>query len=238
MALASEVPSALFQVEFFDLPDSSTLDVYWRAVGAALIHKRTQYRLKRVFDVVAATVLLVAMSPLMLVVAALIKLTSPGPVLFRQQRLMKDGIEFTLFKFRTMVDGADAMLDKVFHLNEANGPLFKARQDPRITKFGRFLRSTFLDELPQLVNVLRGEMSLVGPRPILAREVSDLPGRVVFRFAVPQGVTGPWQTHGHHKLTFDQQLAIERGYIEQWSISKDILILVQTIRLVIRGLGT
>jgi lipopolysaccharide/colanic/teichoic acid biosynthesis glycosyltransferase len=173
----------------------------------------------------------------MLVIALAIKFTSRGPILFRQQRLMKDGAEFTLLKFRTMVDGADGMLDKVFHLNQANGPLFKVQLDPRVTKVGRVLRKTFLDELPQLINVVRGEMSLVGPRPILRREVSELPGRVVFRFAVPQGITGPWQTHGHHKLTFDQQLAVERSYIETWSLAKDLVILLRTCRLVLFGLG-
>jgi len=178
------------------------------------------------------------LSPLMLLIALVVKLTSRGPVLFRQQRLMQDGVEFTLLKFRTMVDGADAMLDKVFVLNEAKGPLFKVRRDPRVTRVGRFLRKSFLDELPQLINVVRGEMSLVGPRPILAREVSDLPGRVVFRFAVPQGITGPWQTHGHHKLTFDEQLAIERSYIQGWSLLKDLVIVVQTLRLVLLRRGT
>ena len=180
-----------------------------------------------------AGLLLLVLSPLMLLIALAIKVTSRGPILFRQQRLMRDGVEFTLVKFRTMVDGADGMLDKVFYLNEAKGPLFKVRKDPRVTRLGRVLRRTFLDELPQLINVVRGEMSLVGPRPVLAREVSDLPGRVVFRFAVPQGVTGPWQTHGHHKLTFDEQLAIERTYIERWSLHGDLLILIQTVGLVL-----
>jgi lipopolysaccharide/colanic/teichoic acid biosynthesis glycosyltransferase len=190
-----------------------------------------------VFDLVAASLLLLVLSPLMLLIALAIKVSSNGPILFRQQRLMKDGVEFTLLKFRTMVDGADGMLDKVFYLNEAKGPLFKVRRDPRVTRLGRVLRKTFLDELPQLINVVRGEMSLVGPRPILAREVSDLPGRVVFRFAVPQGVTGPWQTHGHHRLTFDEQLAVERSYIETWSLIKDVAILLQTVPLVLFRLG-
>jgi lipopolysaccharide/colanic/teichoic acid biosynthesis glycosyltransferase len=190
-----------------------------------------------VIDVVGALMLLVLSSPVLLVAATLIKLTSRGPILFRQQRLMKNGDEFTLLKLRTMVDGADSMLDKVFHLNVASGPLFKARRDPRCTRVGRVLRKTFIDELPQLVNVLRGEMSLVGPRPILAREVADLPGRVVFRLSVPQGVTGPWQIGGHHKLSFDEQLAAERRYIEHWSLTSDFAILIQTVRLVVLRLG-
>jgi lipopolysaccharide/colanic/teichoic acid biosynthesis glycosyltransferase len=188
-------------------------------------------------DIAIASVLLLILSPLIATIAVLIKLTSPGPVLFRQQRLMMNGEEFTLLKFRTMVDGADGMLDKVFHLNEAKGPLFKVRKDPRVTRVGRMLRTSFLDELPQLINVLRGEMSLVGPRPILAREVSGLPCRAAFRFAVPQGVTGPWQINGHHKLTFEEHLAAERRYIEQWSLCQDLLILVKTVKLVLLRRG-
>jgi lipopolysaccharide/colanic/teichoic acid biosynthesis glycosyltransferase len=231
--LSTEAPAALTQLEFYDLPESSTLHLYWRALAAARYSRHWQYRVKRVFDLVTASVLVVVLSPLMLLIALAIKASSKGPILFRQQRLMKDGVEFTLIKFRTMVDGADGMLDKVFYLNEAKGPLFKVRKDPRVTRLGRVLRNTFLDELPQLINVVRGEMSLVGPRPILAREISDLPGRVVFRFAVPQGVTGPWQTHGHHLLTFDEQLAVERSYIETWSLLGDLLILTQTVGLVL-----
>lgn len=235
--LATEAPPAFSQLEFYDLPESSTLHIYWRALAAARYSKHTQYQLKRLLDVLGAGLLLVLLSPVMLLIAFAVKLTSRGPILFRQQRLMKDGDEFTLLKFRTMFDGADGMLDKVFHLNQANGPLFKAQSDPRVTKVGRLLRKTFLDELPQLVNVIRGEMSLVGPRPILAREVSDLPGRVAFRFAVPQGVTGPWQTSGYHKLTFDEQLAIERAYIESWSLRKDIGILLATLLVVVSRSG-
>jgi lipopolysaccharide/colanic/teichoic acid biosynthesis glycosyltransferase len=235
--LATEVPPALAQLEFYDLPESSTLHIYWRALAAARYSRRTQYRIKRVIDLVVSGLLLVLLSPVFLLVAGVVRLTSRGPILFRQQRLMKNGEEFTLLKFRTMVDGADGMLDKVFHLNEANGPLFKAKKDPRVTKVGRVLRKTFVDELPQLINVLRGEMSLVGPRPILAREVGDLPGRVIFRLSVPQGITGPWQIAGHHKLTFDQQLAAEQRYIVHWSLWRDFAILLQTFRLVLLRRG-
>ena len=202
-----------------------------------MFRKRFQYRTKRALDLIIAWVLLAVLSPLLLLIAALVKLTSRGPVFYRQQRLMKDGLEFRLFKFRTMVDGAEGMLDKVFHLNEANGPLFKVRRDPRVTKVGRFLRATFLDELPQLLNVVRGEMSLVGPRPCLAREISDIETSVIFRFAVPQGVTGPWQTHGHHKLTFEEQLKVEREYIENWSLKRDFQILLHTLPLVLGKRG-
>ncbi|HEV3162611.1 MAG TPA: sugar transferase [Isosphaeraceae bacterium] len=192
---------------------------------------------KRWFDFVVASCLLIVLSPLLLGIAIAVKSSSRGPILFRQQRLMQEGVEFTLLKFRTMVDGADAMLDKVFVLNEANGPLFKARRDPRLTRVGGFLRKGFLDELPQLINVVRGEMSLVGPRPILTREISALAGRVAFRFAVPQGITGPWQTQGHHRLSFEEQLAIERSYIQRWSLRKDLGILLKTLHLVLLRRG-
>jgi len=236
-SLVTEAPPALTQLDFYDLPPTSTLHLYWRARAAARYSRQTQYRLKRVFDIVVASLLLIILSPLMLICALAVRMSSRGPVLFRQQRLMKDGVEFTLFKFRTMVNGADDMLEKVFSLNEAKGPLFKVRKDPRVTRVGSVLRKSFLDELPQLINVLRNEMSLVGPRPILAREVQDLPGRVVFRFAVPQGITGPWQTHGHHKLTFEEQLNIERWYIQRWSLRKDMAILLQTFYLVLLRRG-
>jgi lipopolysaccharide/colanic/teichoic acid biosynthesis glycosyltransferase len=196
-----------------------------------------RYVLKRWFDIVVSSCLLILLSPLLLAIALAVKSSSRGPILFRQERLMQEGAEFTLLKFRTMVDGADAMLDKVFVLNEADGPLFKARRDPRLTRVGRFLRKGFLDELPQLINVIRGEMSLVGPRPILTREISALAGRVAFRFAVPQGITGPWQTHGHHRLSFEEQLAIERSYIQCWSLRKDLSILLKTVHLVLLRRG-
>jgi len=192
-----------------------------------------EYRFKRWLDIVVAGGLLILLSPLMLTIAVAVKVGSRGPILFRQQRLMQEGVEFTLFKFRTMVDGADAMLDKVFVLNEASAPLFKVRKDPRLTRVGCFLRKSFFDELPQLINVLRGEMSLVGPRPILTREISTLAGRAAFRFAVPQGITGPWQTQGHHRLSFEEQLAIERSYIANWSLRKDLAILLKTVHLVL-----
>src|SRR5438094_1165948 len=153
-------------------------------------------------------------------IAAAIKLTSRGPVFYTQQRLKQNGIEFTLFKFRTMVTDAEAQLDQVFHLNQASGPLFKLRKDPRITPIGRILRCTFVDGLPQLLNVVRGEMSIVGPRPILAREADQLEKQFLFRFAVPQGITGPWQVNGHYEVSIDDQLRAERDYVGGWSLGK------------------
>jgi len=193
--------------------------------------------MKRIFDLLASMLLLIGLSPLLLLIAVSIKLTSRGPILYKQQRLKQNGIEFTLLKFRTMVADADARLNQVLSLNQASGPLFKLRQDPRITRMGRILRCTFLDELPQLLNVLRGEMSLVGPRPILAREADQLEKQFLFRFAVPQGVTGPWQVNGHYRVTIDDQLRAERDYVGAWSLRKDFGILLRTIPLVLRKAG-
>lgn len=219
------------------MPEASTLHIYLRAITAARFQKRLQYRIKRLFDLVVSTLLLILLSPLFLLIALSIKLTSHGSVFYTQQRLKQNGIEFKLYKFRTMVADADARLDQVFHLNQASGPLFKLRKDPRTTRVGRALRSTFLDELPQLMNVLHGEMSLVGPRPILAREADQMEKEFLFRFAVPQGITGPWQVSGHYSVTIDDQLQAERNYVGAWSLGKDFMILLRTIPLVLKKAG-
>jgi lipopolysaccharide/colanic/teichoic acid biosynthesis glycosyltransferase len=180
---------------------------------------------------------LLLLSPVFGAIALGIKVSSPGPIFFRQRRLKENGQEFTLLKFRTMCDGADRMLDEVFLLNHAHGPLFKADGDPRVTPFGRFLRRSFLDELPQLLHVFRGEMSLVGPRPCLPSEALQVRDLIDFRFGVPQGLTGPWQVNGHHALTFEQQLEVEREYIESWSLGLDFKILLETVPLVFARKG-
>ena len=142
-----------------------------------------------------------------------------------------------MLKFRTMVHGADGLLDDVFHLNQAKGPLFKSRADPRVTRVGRLLRATFLDELPQLVNILMGHMSFVGPRPCLVREADLMPDQAAARLSVPQGLTGPWQVNGHHALSFEEQMAVELEYIRGWWIGRDLGILARTIPLVVSRTG-
>jgi lipopolysaccharide/colanic/teichoic acid biosynthesis glycosyltransferase len=129
------------------------------------------------------------------------------------------------------------MLDLVFHLNEANGPLFKARNDPRMTPVGKVLRRAYLDELPQLLNVLQGDLSLVGPRPCLPVEFDRMDGQISFRFTVPQGLTGPWQASGCHRLTFDEQIAIEREYVQNWSLRKDFAIMLRTVPIMLSCSG-
>lgn len=194
-------------------------------------------KLKRTLDFVVAVLMLVGIAPLCALAAVLIKATSRGPVLYRQIRLGQDRQPFTLLKFRTMVDGADRMMENVIHLNTASGPLFKSKADPRITWVGRLLRRTFIDEVPQLVNVLRGEMSLVGPRPCLPEEERRMDPDAKLRFIVPQGLTGPWQVSGHHDLTFDEQLAVERDYVVKWTLGRDLGILVRTVPLVFGAKG-
>jgi lipopolysaccharide/colanic/teichoic acid biosynthesis glycosyltransferase len=199
--------------------------------------RRVQYALKRVIDIVLASVGLVLLSPILLGIVLAVKWTSPGAAFFAQERVGMCGRRFRLYKFRTMTSGAAKHVDEVFHLNHANGPLFKAKDDPRVTRLGRMLRRTFMDELPQLVNVLRGDMSLVGPRPCLPTEAGQMGEHVSFRFAVPQGLTGPWQANGHHALTFDEQMRVEREYVQSWSLGRDVRILLRTIPLVLRRAG-
>ena len=190
-----------------------------------------QLVLKRVVDLAGALIGLVVGAPIALVLALLIKLTSPGPVFFRQVRVGLGGDPFTLLKFRTMVDGAEAQLAALAKANQyADDPIFKMRGDPRLTPVGRFLRRSSLDELPQLFNVLRGEMSLVGPRPALPSEVARYRPHHYVRFEVLPGITGPWQVGGRSAITdFEQVVALEAGYIRGWTVWRDLLILVRTV---------
>jgi exopolysaccharide biosynthesis polyprenyl glycosylphosphotransferase len=184
---------------------------------------------KRAFDVVVAGLGLLLISPLWLAIAAAIKLTSRGPVLYRQERVGRGGQAFTMLKFRTMVRGAEAMRSQLVDQNEATGPLFKIRQDPRTTAPGRFLRRWSLDELPQLVNVVRGEMSLVGPRPPLPEEVRHYDEWHTWRFEVPPGITGMWQVSGRSDASFDDYVRLDLFYIENWALSFDLFILAKTL---------
>ena len=193
---------------------------------------------KRVIDVVGAAALLIVCSPLMLLVALLIKLTSPGPVLFVQERLGLNKQRFPMFKFRTMVVDAERRQKELEALNEAEGPVFKLKDDPRITPVGRWLRKTSLDELPQFFNVLRGELSLVGPRPLPVRDFERF-NEYWFnrRFSVKPGITCIWQVSGRSETSFDQWIRQDLEYIDKWSLALDLKILVKTIPAVLRGTG-
>ena len=193
--------------------------------------------LKRAIDLIGSALLLVVFSPVFLIIAAAIKLTSSGPVFFRQTRVGLNGRQFTLLKFRSMVVDAERRLHEVAHLNEMNGPVFKVRQDPRLTAFGRFLRKTSLDELPQLINVLRGEMSLVGPRPPLPSEVVTYEAWQKRRLSMKPGITCLWQVNGRNKIDFDQWMRLDLEYIDNWSLALDLKIVGKTVPAVLLGRG-
>ncbi|MCG6963157.1 MAG: sugar transferase [Acidobacteria bacterium] len=194
--------------------------------------------LKRLIDLVTATFGLLVLWPLMAVIAVVIKVSSSGPVLFRQVRCGLNGRRFTLYKFRTMVVGADRQLDQVAHLNELAGPVFKARRDPRVTGVGRVLRRLSLDEMPQLANVLRGHMSLVGPRPPLPEEVAHYQRWQRRRLSMKPGITGLWQVSGRASLDdFDAWTRLDLAYIDNWSLWLDLKILAKTLPAVFTARG-
>lgn len=196
-----------------------------------------QLFLKRLVDATVSFVALVLLLPLMLVVAILIKLSGPGPVIFSQDRVGMNQRRFRLYKFRSMVADAEARKDQLEHLNERDGPVFKIDDDPRVTRIGRFIRKTSIDELPQLFNVLRGEMSLVGPRPPLPTEVDKYEWMFRKRLSVKPGITCVWQISGRNHTSFERWMQMDRDYIENWSIWLDLKILIKTIPAVLTGRG-
>jgi exopolysaccharide biosynthesis polyprenyl glycosylphosphotransferase len=194
--------------------------------------------LKRFFDIMISSLVILLLCPVLLVVAILIKLTSPGPVLFVQKRLGLNKRRFDVYKFRTMVVDAEARLPDLEHLNEVSGPVFKIKNDPRITRIGRFLRKTSIDELPQLFNVLRGEMSLVGPRPLPVRDYEGFnEDRQRRRFSAKPGITCLWQIRGRSSIPFEQWMELDLQYIDKWSLWLDLEILMRTIPAVLKGSG-
>jgi exopolysaccharide biosynthesis polyprenyl glycosylphosphotransferase len=185
---------------------------------------------KRAMDVVLSSLLLFVTAPLLLVAALWVKLEDGGPMIFRQTRIGKDGRPFTVFKFRSMVVNAESRLAELRHRNERlDSPLFKLEADPRVTRAGRFLRATSIDELPQLFNVLRGHMSLVGPRPALAEEVAAFDEELLRRLRVTPGVTGLWQVKGRESPSFDMYRDLDIFYVENWSLSMDVALLAATV---------
>jgi len=193
--------------------------------------------LKRAFDILLSSLAILCLWPLGLLIALAIKLDSPGPVLFKQPRAGRHGKPFTVYKFRSMYQNAESELEKLRDLNEAVGPMFKIRDDPRRTRVGRFIRQTSLDELPQLINVLRGEMSLVGPRPALLNEVAQYQDWHRKRLEVLPGITGLWQVSGRSDLSFDEMVMLDIYYAENWSLGLDLRILLRTVPQVIFGDG-
>lgn len=192
---------------------------------------------KRSLDVLLILLALPFLLPLFLLISLIIRLDSRGPALFRQTRVGKHGHTFTCYKFRTMVIDAEQRKAELAKLNEADGPLFKIRRDPRVTRVGRFLRQSSLDELPQLLNVLRGDMSLVGPRPGLPEEVEQYTTWHLRRLEVTPGLTGLWQVLGRSDTTFDEMVRLDIYYTENWSVGMDIRLLLKTIPVVLLGKG-
>jgi len=198
--------------------------------------------LKRVSDLLVSTLLFVLLIPVLVAVAIAVRVTSPGPALYRQQRVGRHGSPFTIFKFRTMSDGADQRLEEMDDLassgqvNAVDGPVFKAPDDPRITKVGRILRRTNLDELPQLLNILAGHMSLVGPRPLVDEEIETLdPDQVTVRQAARPGVTCLWQVARTNDMTFDERIDLDLFYAKQRSVSLDVALVLSTPVAILRG---
>lgn len=197
-----------------------------------------QLLMKRLMDIVISAAALLILSPLFAAVAVIIRLTSTGPVFFVQKRVSMNGRFFDLFKFRTMVNDAEAKLAELEHLNEMKGPVFKIEKDPRITPIGIFLRKTSIDELPQFWNVLRGDMSLVGPRPPLPKEVDQYDDWQRRRLSMRPGITCIWQIQGRNRITdFEEWAKLDLKYIDNWSLWLDIEILLRTIPAVAFGIG-
>ena len=194
-------------------------------------------RAKRLFDATLAGIGLLLLTPVLALVTVAIKLDSPGPVFFGQIRVGRHGRSFRVWKFRTMVVDAERQLDALREQNEADGPLFKMREDPRITRVGRFLRKTSIDELPQLWNVLRNEMSMVGPRPALPAEVEDWDHDLHERLRVKPGITGMWQVHGRSNADFEEYARLDLYYVHNWSLMVDVAIVARTIPTVLRSSG-
>ncbi len=200
-------------------------------------HLLWQLLVKRSMDLIVSFTLLVLLSPLLLIVAILIKSTSPGPVFFRQERIGMNKRKFKLLKFRSMIVDAEARKHELASLNEQEGPVFKIKNDPRVTPIGRWIRKTSIDELPQLFNVLKGEMSLVGPRPPLATEVDQYDWIYRRRLSIKPGITCLWQVSGRNNIPFAKWMELDRQYIENWSIWLDLKILLKTIPVVLLGKG-
>jgi exopolysaccharide biosynthesis polyprenyl glycosylphosphotransferase len=194
--------------------------------------------IKRIMDMVSAAILLVPLSPLFLLTALLIRLDTPGPIFFIQERVGLGKRRFRLYKFRTMIKGANKLQDELEDLNDVSGPVFKIKNDSRITRLGKHLRKTSIDELPQLINVLKGDMSIVGPRPLPVRDYNgfnkDWHRR---RFSVRPGITCLWQVQGRSVIPFEKWMELDMEYIDRWSLWLDLKIVMKTIPIVLKGTG-
>lgn len=210
------------------LPRPGTLDLTPADERYEREHGLLARGIKRTFDIVGAVLLVAILAPALLMIAFLIKADSPGPILFRQRRIGQDGRAFSMFKFRTMVDGADAHKPALLHLNQAAEGLFKIDGDPRVTRVGAWLRATSLDELPQLLHVITGKMSLVGPRPLVPEEDARITGSQRRRLQMRPGMTGVWQVGGASAVPIREMVKLDTGYVDDWSLWTDVRVLAET----------
>jgi exopolysaccharide biosynthesis polyprenyl glycosylphosphotransferase len=192
---------------------------------------------KRVTDVVVSALALVALSPVLIVTALVVKTTSPGPILFRQDRVGRNGAAFRVLKFRSMTFGAEKDVAELMAENGGYAPFYKIRNDPRVTRVGRFIRRASVDELPQFINVLRGDMSLVGPRPQVEAEVEQYAFVHNRRLAVKPGITGLWQVSGRSDLAWQDAVRLDMLYVDTWSLAGDVRILLKTVKVVLTSRG-
>lgn len=208
------------------------------AILSPRLHSRMHRAIKRVLDVILAALFLLLLSPLLLILAVLVRLSSPGPILYRWQVVGQNGRPFLSYKFRSMVANADRLKYQLQHLNEMSGPVFKLAEDPRVTGVGRWMRRYSLDELPQLYSVLKGDMSLVGPRPPLFTEYVRFTAAQKQKLAVKPGITCLWQVSGRNDIKdFDEWVRLDLQYIREWSLGLDIKILLQTASAVLGATG-
>ena len=214
-----------------------------KAVADGYVHylsirsKPFQQAIKRTFDIFASGMALLCLSPLLIVVALLVRLTSHGPVLFKQDRVGLHGRTFHMLKFRSMIQNAEELKAKLMAQNEQQGPVFKIARDPRITAVGRFIRKYSIDELPQLLNVLRGEMSIVGPRPPIPSEVAKYEAWQRRRLSVRPGLTCVWQVSGRNEISFEEWMYLDMQYIDHWSLAQDFQLILKTVPIVLTGRG-
>ena len=223
LTLAKESISRLGDIQVIDLFTSPKMSY--------------QLMVKRLIDMITSVILLVLFSPLFAIVSILIETNSKGPIFFKQQRVSYNGRQFSFLKFRTMIENAEELKKDLMALNEMDGPVFKIKNDPRTTKIGQFLRKTSIDELPQLINVLKGDMSLVGPRPPLPSEVLEYGLADRRRLSMRPGITCTWQVNGRNDISFEKWMELDRQYIDHWSLWLDFKILAKTIPAVLKGSG-
>lgn len=248
----NRIDEAILACEREGIPTSISMDLYNLRIakvrqtnfsGFPLLEfetfsaKEWQLFAKRTFDLIFASLMLVLLSPFMLMIGVAIKLTSEGPILFKQKRCGLNGRQFTLYKFRSMIHGADMKKRELEKMNEMDGPVFKIKRDPRITPLGRIIRRLSIDELPQLLNVLKGDMSFVGPRPPLAVEVEMYKLWQRRRLSLKPGLTCIWQVSGRNKISFERWMEMDLEYIDNWSLWLDFKIMVKTVLVVLFGFG-